>query len=194
MEKDICADIHSHGILQALGTTHLKPTNGDKRELEQRLSRLSRELPAPRATCVSPRWRRVGLGVQRAAPTAAGHALNTRPVLLPFLCSSLSQPWTPSLLLTPLHTPLASRPALQQECRARKRTPSHTLRLCVWKPSSPTPPPREGTRAWSQILKSRRLVAEEREVGSALLAPPQTTPGRWGRGRQNPSPQTYGGS
>lgn len=129
---------------------------------------------------------------QRAAPTAAGHALNTRSVLLPFLCSSLSQPWTPSLLLTPLHTPLASRPALQQQCRARKRTPSHTLRLRVRKPSSPTPPPREGTRAWSQILKSRRLVAEEREMGSALLAPPKPPQGGGGGGDRTPPPRHMG--
>lgn len=128
---------------------------------------------------------------QRAAPTAAGHALNTRSVLLPFLCSSLSQPWTPSLLLTPLHTPLASRPALQQECRARKRTPSHTLRLCVWKPSSPTPPPREGTRAWSQILKSRRLVAEER--WEALCLPPPNHPREVGAEETEPLPSDIWG-
>lgn len=62
-------------------------------------------------------------------------------------------------------------------------------------------------RVWQGRRRARRRLQQQIKEGAGggatrgverwealCLPPPQTTPGRWGRRRQNPSPQTYGGS
>lgn len=189
MEKDICADIHSHGILQALGTTHLKPTNGDKRELEQRLSR---ELPAPRGTFTCPldgdAWASVCTkGRADGGGARSKHPLGSPAISLLILVTALDSVPSPD---APPHPPcIAPRVAAGMQSE-KTHTLSHpqTLRL---ETKLPDPPPREGTRAWSQILKSRRLVAEER--WEALCLPPPNHPREVGAEETEPLPSDIWG-
>lgn len=189
MEKDICADIHSHGILQALGTTHLKPTNGDKRELEQRLSR---ELPAPRGTFTCPldgdAWASVCTkGRADGGGARSKHPLGSPAISLLILVTALDSVPSPD---APPHPPcIAPRVAAGMQSE-KTHTLSHpqTLRLETKLPDPPAP----GGDTCLVPDPEESSSGGRREVGSALLAPPKPPQGGGGGGDRTPPPRHMG--
>lgn len=191
MEKDICADIHSHGILQALGTTHLKPTNGDKRELEQRLSR---ELPAPRATFTCPldgdAWASVCTkGRADCGGARSKHPLGSPAISLLILVTALDSVPSPD---APPHPPcIAPRVAAGMQSE-KTHTLSHpqTLRLETKLPDPPAPggdtclvpDPEESSSGGRRERDGKRFACpppnHPREVGAEETEP--LPPDVWG--------------